>query len=182
MEAAMRCFHDHGYTASTVTDIVEAAGYTRGAFYFHFVDKGDCFRHVIAYRERLRGDWPASILDGLDPQTTSLEDVLEKMFAHFAATDHGSSAWVLVMVDHFQQHRDDPEAAQLFAEVYRHWHAQIARFVRGLQEQGWLDPDRDPDRLARQAFAYVEGTTVHRRLYQPDHNDLVDGLTTLLRS
>jgi AcrR family transcriptional regulator len=181
VEAAMRCFHDRGYAATRVEDIVRAADYTRGAFYFHFADKADCFRHVIAHRERLRGDWPITVLDGLDPQVTSVEGVLEKTFAYFAATDHGNSAWVLVMVDHHQQHRDDPDVAQLFADVYRHWQQQVARFVTELQHRGWLRPDGDPDRLARQAFAYVEGTSVHRELYRDGHDDLIDGLARLLR-
>jgi TetR/AcrR family transcriptional repressor of nem operon len=181
VEAAMRCFHDRGYAASTVEEIVQAAGYTRGAFYWHFADKADCFRHVIAYRERLRGDWPLEVLDGLDPQTSSLEAVLAKVFAHFAESDHGVSAWVLVMVDYYQQQRGNPDAARLLAEVYRHWHDQIARFVAALQQHGWIDGGRDPHRLARQAFAYVEGTTTHSRLYRHGHDDLIDGLATLLR-
>jgi hypothetical protein len=30
---------------------------------------------------------------------------------------------------------------------------------------GWVDPDRDVERLARQIFAHAEGTVVHDRLY-----------------
>jgi AcrR family transcriptional regulator len=181
VEAAMRWFHDNGYAATRVEDIVQTAGYTRGAFYFHFLDKTDCFRHVVAHREQLRGDWPGDVLDGLDPQTTSLEAVLERLFAHFAATEQGLSAWVLVMVDYHQQHRGDPDAQALLAEIYGIWHDQIARFVAALQQHGWLDPGRDPARLARQAFAYVEGTIAHTELYRHGQDDLIDGLATLLR-
>src|SRR5271170_7047649 len=99
VDSAMRQFHNRGYEKTRVEDILEGTGYTSGAFYFHFKNKADCFWHVIAYREQLRGDWPTQILDGLDPATTSLEQVLGRVFAHFAAVESGASAWVLVMVD-----------------------------------------------------------------------------------
>jgi AcrR family transcriptional regulator len=179
--AAMRCFHARGYAATRLEDIVQAAGYTTGAFYFHFANKADCFWHVIAYRERLRGDWPVDLLDGLDPATTSLEQVLEKVFARFAAADQGLGAWVLVMVDFHQQHRDDPDTQAKLAEVYAGWQGRIGHFVTVLQQRGWIAADRDPDQLARLAFAFTEGLTVHAELYTSGRDGLIDGLARLLR-
>ena len=179
--SAMRQFHDHGYAATRVEDIVEGTGYTSGAYYFHFKNKADCFWHVIAYREQLRGDWPTQILDGLDPATTGLEQVLGSVFAHFAAAESGASAWVLVMVDFHQQHRYDPEAQTKLAETYRRWHAGLAGFVTALEQGGWVDPKRDPELLATQIFAYTEGTITHTNLYKLDQPGLIDGLVRLLK-
>lgn len=177
----MRCFHERGYAATRVEDIVQAAGYTRGAFYFHFVDKSDCFRHVIAHREQLRGDWPSEILADLDPATTSLEDVLRRLFVHFEQAEHGLSAWILVMVDFHQQHRDDAGAQALLAETYATWHDQVTEFVTALQQRGWVTAGANPARLARQVFAYSEGTIAHTELYRLADDDLIDGLCRLLR-
>lgn len=179
--SAMRCFHERGYAATRVEDIVEGAGYTSGAFYFHFKNKTDCFAHTIAYRDRLRGDWPTDFLDDLDPARTSLEQVLTLLFAHFARTESDLTAWVLVMVDYHQQHRHDPDARALLADTYARWHAQIARFLTELQRRGWIAPDRDPDRLAREIFAYTEGTVAHASLYGIDRGESIDGLVRLLR-
>jgi AcrR family transcriptional regulator len=180
IDAAMHCFHERGYAATRVEDIAEAAGYTTGAFYFHFKNKAECFEHVIAYRERLRGDWQ-TLIDGLDPATTSLEEVLARLFARFAEAERGAGAWILVMVDYHQQHRDKPNAQALLHDSYRRWHGQIADFLGILQERGWIPEGRDPSRLAADVFAYSEGTSAHAALYGADRGALVDTVARLLR-
>jgi AcrR family transcriptional regulator len=179
VHSAMRQFHERGYAATRIEDIVNGTGYTSGAFYFHFKNKADCFSEVIALRDRLRGEWPDEVLEGLDAANSSLEAVLEKLFARFAATEAGISAWVLIMVDFHQQTRNDPEIQADLAETYRYWHHDIARFVRGLQRGGWVGAHRDPDLLASQVFAYTEGLIVHSNLYQLDRPGLMDGLLRL---
>src|SRR6266511_2842242 len=72
----MHRFHERGYAATTVSDIVEGTGYSPGAFYFHFDNKADCFWHAVAYREGLRGPWWELVLEGLDPASAGLEAVL----------------------------------------------------------------------------------------------------------
>lgn len=180
VDAAMHCFHEHGYAATRVEDIVAAAGYTSGAFYFHFKNKTDCFRHVIAYREQLRGGWQTEVLDGLDPATTSLEELLERVFARFAEAERGASAWTLVMVDYHQQHRGDPDAEALLRDSYRRWHGQIADFIATLQERGWVPDDRDADELAAAVFAYSDGTAAHAALYGFPRADPVTTIARLL--
>ena len=181
LRSAIKCFHDRGYAATRVEDIVEGAGYSSGAFYFHFQNKADCYWQVLEYREQRRADWPVDILEGLDPKTTSIEEVLQRVFAHFAATDDGYGAWVLVMVDFFQQHRNDKDVDSSLADRYRRWHAGIAKFVAGLQAGGWIAAERDPEVVAAQLFAFTEGINVHSRLYGLDRRMLIDGLVRLLR-
>jgi AcrR family transcriptional regulator len=182
--AAMHLFAEHGFAATRVEDIVQAAGYTRGAFYFHFENKLDCFWAVAAYREQLRGDWVAQVVAGADASTHSLEQVLSRTFAHFAEAEQGVSEWVLVMVDFFQQHRDDARAHERIAALYAGWHDTIVRFVRALQQGGWVPAAADAELLATELFAFVEGLTVHARLYRlPDETRaavLIDGLVALL--
>jgi AcrR family transcriptional regulator len=184
--AAMHAFGEHGYAATRVEDIVEAAGYTRGAFYFHFENKLECFWAVVEQRERQRGDWVAAVTAGVDAGTVALEQLLQRVFGHFAATNDGVTAWVLVMVDFFQQHRDDPAAHARIAEVYAVWLGGITRFVRVLQEGGWIPAGGDPELLATEIFAYVEGLNTHSRLYglpaDRVRTALIGGLVALLTS
>jgi AcrR family transcriptional regulator len=186
VEAAMRRFAAQGFAGTRVEDIVEAAGYTRGAFYFHFENKLDCFWAVVDHRERMRGDWADAATEGLDATTASLTDVLARTFARFAESERGVTDWVLVMVDFFQQHRNEPELADKLAPIYAVWQDNIRRFVAGLQRGGWVDPRADAALLATQVFAYVEGLSVHARLYglTPDEQGraLYDGLLRLLSS
>ncbi|MER6162596.1 ScbR family autoregulator-binding transcription factor [Streptomyces sp. NPDC001868] len=47
LEAAAAVFADHGYTAATVADILQVAGVTKGALYFHFDSKEALARGVL---------------------------------------------------------------------------------------------------------------------------------------
>ncbi len=55
MVAGLKCFAEHGYTGSRLSDIVEQTGLTTGAFYRHFASKAEFF-HVlfVAYGEELQ--------------------------------------------------------------------------------------------------------------------------------
>jgi AcrR family transcriptional regulator len=185
VDSAMHRFHERGYAATRVEDIVAGTGYTAGAFYFHFDNKADCFWHVIRYREELLGSWWEGALDGVDPNSASLEQVLARAFAHFAEALDGLTEGVLVMAGFHAQHRAEPEAMARLAEVYGRWRLQLERFVAALAEGGWIDPGRDPVVLATQMFAFGEGMTVHARIYSLDEETvqaaLIDGLVRLLR-
>lgn len=43
MKAAIKIFSQKGYDSTTIVDIANEAGLTRGAVYWHFKDKGDLF-------------------------------------------------------------------------------------------------------------------------------------------
>jgi AcrR family transcriptional regulator len=50
--AAGALFRAHGYAATSVEDIVDRAGVTRGALYHHFTAKQDIFRAVVEEAEQ----------------------------------------------------------------------------------------------------------------------------------
>jgi len=43
LDAAEQLFHDKGVSRTSLADIAQAAGVTRGAIYWHFTNKGDLF-------------------------------------------------------------------------------------------------------------------------------------------
>jgi hypothetical protein len=110
--------------------------------------------------------------------------MIDRALGDLAADMHGSTAWVLVMVDFFQQHRDDPETRPRFAAIYERWLGELARFVIALQAGGWVDPERDPNVLATKALAYHEGLATHANLYSIEpaafQAALKEGLVELL--
>jgi len=186
IDSAMRSFAERGYGATTVADIVEGTGHTSGAFYFHFKDKRECFWAVVEEREGQRGEWWVEVLEGLDPQSASLEQVLARAFAHFDASHEGDGlgGWALVMAEFQKQHRGDAETEARLAAAYERWHAELAQFLAALAAGGWIEAGRDPDALATQVFAFGEGITVHERLYgldpQRTHAARTEGLLRLL--
>lgn len=51
VESAVRLFAQHGFTATSVQDIVVDAGVTKGAFYHHFDSKDGVLLHIYAATE-----------------------------------------------------------------------------------------------------------------------------------
>lgn len=47
LKAALHIFREKGYTATTLEDIAQATGMTRGAVYWHFGSKADLFNTMI---------------------------------------------------------------------------------------------------------------------------------------
>jgi AcrR family transcriptional regulator len=183
VDSALRLFQERGYAATTVSDIVEPTPYSAGAFYYHFANKADCFWQVVEHREQLRGEW-WTIPEAMTPATTSLTAVIADALGRLARSLRGHTAWTLVMVDFYQQHRDDPEIRARLAELYDSWREQVGRFMESLQAGGWVEPGRDPMLLATQVLAFQEGLSTHANVFSFDGSLLeaasVDGLTRLL--
>jgi AcrR family transcriptional regulator len=183
VESALRLFHERGYAATTVSDIVAPTSYSPGAFYYHFANKAECFWHVAEYREELRGDW-YSVPEGIDASNTTLAEVIGQALAQMSEALHGFTAWTLVTVDFYQQHRDDPEARERLAVLHESWRRQVGAFMENLQAGGWVDPNRDPAVLATQVVAFQEGLTTHANVFSLDQGLLqaasMDGLVRLL--
>ncbi len=90
-QAATELFADRGYAATTVDDIVRAAGVTKPMLYRHFESKQDL---CIALLERYRDELVAAPLARFDPEAGNphaqlvamTEDRLEHARSHPAAT------------------------------------------------------------------------------------------------
>jgi AcrR family transcriptional regulator len=71
IEAGRKLFGKKGYAATSVDEVVKAAGVTKGALYHHFKDKDDLFRAVVeevklGITQRAADSyWQAA--DGIDP-------------------------------------------------------------------------------------------------------------------
>jgi AcrR family transcriptional regulator len=176
IDAATALFHERGYGATTATDVAAAIGQTKGAFYFHFHNKEDCFLEVLRHRARLRGEW-YRIPERLDPGTTSLDEILRTGMAELARSMDGRASFAVAMVDFWLEaaHRDE------FAAVYDGWVSEITAFVTALQAGGWVDPALDGRDAATQMLALVDGLAIHARLYDTDTTAAAfDGLHELL--
>lgn len=95
LDAAHQVFVDRGVVVSTIEEICEAAGFTRGAFYSNFTDKDDL---VIALLER-ETDQILSALDRLqdDPSASSPPESAASDLAAAAEADQtrGAAARIL---------------------------------------------------------------------------------------
>jgi AcrR family transcriptional regulator len=130
LAAALRCFSEKGYHATTTEDLVRASGLSKGSLYWHFRSKEEVF---LALLEALEGElfsaWEqaavgsVSVLDGL---RLLGELTLEKLLAQRALL----RAW-----PEFITH---PAGRERFAQTYRSSRERLAAWVRRGIESGEL--------------------------------------------
>lgn len=80
IETAMKLFAEKGYHATSIQDLVEAWGISKGAFYHHFASKEELLLAVLRYySEKMVADFTASGGDGPEK-----ERFIRQLTAHFS--------------------------------------------------------------------------------------------------
>ncbi|WP_248321337.1 MULTISPECIES: TetR family transcriptional regulator [unclassified Caballeronia] len=67
LDAAERVFYEKGVSRTSLADIAQAAGVTRGAIYWHFTNKGDLFNAMFERSLLPLDELVEATLDGKEP-------------------------------------------------------------------------------------------------------------------
>lgn len=86
IEAAIDCFLEHGYTNTSMSDIIKASGLSSGSIYSHFSGKEDIL--ISAINERLNNvkELYAALPEGAGPQ-----DLLEAIYTNQLVSENFSA-------------------------------------------------------------------------------------------
>lgn len=107
IEAAIDCFLDHGYTNTSMSDIIKASGLSSGSIYSHFSGKEDILigavNERLSYLKELYGALP----EGAGPQ-----DILETIYTNQQVNEN-FSAMLRIRLESLHT----PEIAKATAEV-----------------------------------------------------------------
>jgi AcrR family transcriptional regulator len=128
-DAAARLFAERGYSATTVADIVAAAGVSKPMLYRHFESKQDLQMKLLARR---RDELAAAPLDAFlnepgDPDQR-LPAMIDAWFAHVEQHPHTSK-------NLFQDATGDPEIEALQRELRRQQRAADVALLREFAPQ-----------------------------------------------
>jgi TetR/AcrR family acrAB operon transcriptional repressor len=156
LKAALSVFSQKGYLATTLDDIAQAAGVTRGAIYWHFKNKADIYQTLFKEFTR-RGETVIvnSIAEGGDlltilrsifvGQLTLIESDAEmRAFAELRLFKTGQ------VTELVEVHRQQVQAGTAIIE------SVTASICSGV-EQGLIRPDLDPGDIARTFIAMQNG-------------------------
>jgi AcrR family transcriptional regulator len=159
LECALELFGAKGFHATSVQEIVEAAGVTKGAFYHHFAGKADILRlihdeYLVVYE---------GLVDEILSQHDSPVDQVRELVRVTALTVTRYQAHVSVFA---QERRHLTE--ELRADVKRRADAvedKMEQIVSRGVESGELEPDVNP----RIAVLGILGITLWmQQWYRPD--------------
>jgi AcrR family transcriptional regulator len=162
LDAGARVFAGEGFYGATVEDIAEAAGYTRGAFYAHFVDKADLLLTLLEERDRA----------GLDDLEARLEDPtggeqIDATTSWFADRFTLPSALDRAVAEFSAGGIANPEHAARMRGWFETARGRVTAMVEDGFARAGVDVPGDPERLATMMVALVNGYAMLRHL-DPD--------------
>ncbi len=171
LDAAVKMFSEKGVNLTTLSEIAQEAGVTRGAVYWHFNDKMDLFDalHERMYKpiseillQELDGDHPDPIrrlkeiciylIKGLDSSPQKRQAL--KLF--WVKCDY-TGEWKLFREKHFERKHKSKEL--------------FSRYFKEAQEKGMLSKNMDPEILTLSIGCFMKGIIVEH-IKEPDLYDL----------
>ena len=165
---SLRLFSLKGFLSASITDILDAAGASKGGFYNHFASKEDLFFQVL---DEARKIWREKNLDGLD-EIDSPVDKVEKLLENYRGrylkdTENfpGGCIFIIFAVELADQR---PHLSQEVNIGFGGLKTMIQRLLDAGRELGELRSDVNTSDVTEMLFAGMVGTSV---IYGVDKSD-----------
>ncbi|WP_019980703.1 MULTISPECIES: TetR/AcrR family transcriptional regulator [unclassified Streptomyces] len=170
-DSALALFTEKGFHATSISDIVERAGLTRGAFYSHYRDKEELFLALYdAHTERLLSELrEAATAPRPEPGsgTESASGVHPVMQLHERVTGRTPQErqWFMVSMEFTLHAARHPEVARALAVHENRLTEGLAEVVTTALAGAGRRLDLDPEDLARLLVAAFEGLTARQLVH-----------------
>ena len=166
MDLAYESIVEKGFAATSIEELVEAAGITKSGFFYHFRDKNDLARQLF---ERFLSEDEA-IMETLEKRARELSDdplqsflIFLNVYAQMMDDMEALHPGCMVATVTYQERMFDAEVRQMNVDYLRRMRE---RFVRWLKEIVARYPPRIPvelDELADQLNVIVEGAIIQSK-------------------
>ncbi len=160
IDAALELFSTSGYEHATVDDIAREAGYSKGAYYFHFSTKDDILLELLRMWTESRSSVLAAGLDGTAAPET-LRATLTDFFSYAEAPQ-----WPGALLEFWSQSVRHAEVSKRLSTAYAGWRKQIAEAFAQAAASGALRI-ADGDDAAAVVLAAHDGFTVQTAIGSP---------------
>lgn len=156
LEAALSIFSQKGYATTTLEDVAQEAGVTRGAIYWHFGSKAELYAALLdTYSARASDIVQAEIAEG-----GSLVDILRRVFIRLLTAVEGDPSLRAVMEINLLKTEYSPELSGTLAKQIENGRALLAGIAQAMAggiAAGELRADLDPEDMARAFIAFQNG-------------------------
>jgi AcrR family transcriptional regulator len=177
LETARQVFLERGYHRSTLDDIADAAGFTKGAVYARFKSKDELFF-------ALYDDWVDQRIGDLARYNTppkSFEALLRSDAKRLMALRSAHSDWYLLMLEFWTYAVRDERLRQEFAAHHERFVRELAKAIESSVKALGGTLKRSALHLARAGSAISAGVTLERLLDpQSVPESLMESLLVLL--
>ena len=130
IEAAQQLFSTSGYEHATVDDISHAAGFSKGAYYFHFSTKDDILLELL----RMWTEGRTAQLDSAQAETLSPDELREALAGFFSYTDEPQ--WPGVLLEFWAQAMRNNEVSKRLTQAYTGWRKRLTETFEAAARAG----------------------------------------------
>lgn len=152
IDAALKLFSTSGYEHATVDDISHEAGYSKGAYYFHFSTKDDILMELLRMWTEDRTRVLAS-MEGAASNSDELRDVLAAFFSY------DEKRWPAVLLEFWSQALRNDDLSKKLTQAYAGWRSQLAGAFEQAASTGAVSIE-SPQDAAAVALAAHDGFAV----------------------
>jgi AcrR family transcriptional regulator len=157
LDAAIQLFSRKGFRSTSLSDLVQATGLTKGALYHHFKNKDSLFYAVL---ENLRFLWRERVFRDMLEKQSALER-LETLFDNHARLIEERETFCLVLSSLVMEMDNvNAEFMDALREIFADLTALIQRIIEKGQESGEIRGDLDPRLLALNLVGMMEGNSI----------------------
>lgn len=155
IEKTAPIFNRKGYAGTSLADLTEATGLTKGSIYGNFKNKDEVAVAAFNYNFGLMSDWVKERIDN-EPNPIKKLKVYITIFSNF--TENPVLRWGCPVLNSATEVDDTHvELRENVVEAIRKWHSSIVRIVNTGKQEGKIIPDVDTDAFAWTLLALIEG-------------------------
>jgi TetR/AcrR family transcriptional regulator, acrAB operon repressor len=156
LNTALTIFFEKGYARTTLDDIANACGITRGAIYWHFKDKTDLFLTLARQIDEEAG---INYYKLLSDHNYSLENLISGIENYFCQLEENDKYWKLYCLIYYKTEWTEelePLLAQYRKEI-RGLLSVLDQALEKLKVEKALKDNIDTKEIALATWAFMEG-------------------------
>jgi TetR/AcrR family transcriptional repressor of nem operon len=157
---ALRQFSSKGFMSTSISDILESAGASKGGLYNHFKSKEELFFAALSEARKI---WRQRNLAGLnhcDRPLGKLQQILENYRDHYLADSENFPGGCVFVALAVELHDQQPHLAREVTEGFNRFKAMVKRLLDQEQAAGNLRNGVDPGMAAEIIFSGLLGACV----------------------
>lgn len=150
LATAAELFAIKGFYGTSVADLAEAAGLTKGALYHHFKNKDALFFAVI---ESVRETWEKAVVPGVLAHQHALDRIGTLIDNHFRLISHNQTLCLVINTMMHEMADTDPSFFEALQDVY----TDLNEFIEAIIIRGQTSGQLRDDLPARQITLNIVG-------------------------
>jgi AcrR family transcriptional regulator len=152
IDAALKLFSTSGYEHATVDDISREAGYSKGAYYFHFSTKDDILMELLRMWQEDR----TRVLAASEGEASTAEELRNVLAGFFS---YEEKRWPATLLEFWSQALRNETVSRSMTGAYAGWRKQLSEAFAQAASSGAVSLESTQD-AAAVALAAHDGFAV----------------------